>query len=380
MAELDPTLAPKSQLDGQLALREDIEKFMGQEDVARVMSFLAHDGSFTDNVYHAGGRNATIAMVEPRPTGYDAVQISGGAFISMGIESNKDTTHGIAFRDPNAPREILPPAQTEKQFTHSYHVAEDGKLVERNDHSPMGSYPQELADRKLAMTVRASKIPSDILIVPKVLGKYEFTGLSDGQGGNATALLFAVPQLGERTDTALVIPIFNAVAQRPELLREALAMYMPGIMQNLSLTGEVAADIHADGLVHNQLTLGNVLALETANGDNLIYVADWETANDIEPKDADLSKALDLTVAFRSFAGTVEALLERSDLTANEAHAICLEGLMVLIAGYRREDPQETYAAIQEQKELWFDALHIMRYGSVKAEEYEPTIKLLQSN
>lgn len=331
--EQDPELRAKPPLEGRLYVTPDVDSFVGPEDLANIKSFLRHDGSFEGEVFHAQGRNVTIPIVNPQ-TIYDAVQISGGAFIPLGVKSNTDTSHGfVAFS--SADREIKPPAQGDEQYTHTYQAVESGEVVRKQDQSPMGSYTQTLADYKLRMTAHAKKIDSETLFLPRPLGKYEFLGLPDGQGGNATALLFGVPFSGARTDSAIISWFFDYLDKNPDSLEEALNLYMPPVMQTLSMVGQVASDIHESGVIHNQLTLGNVLAIESKdeNPDKL-YVADWETARNTDPADKELSEMLDILVAFRSFAGTIDKLHSETDISDEKATSILQEGFMVLMAGY----------------------------------------------
>jgi hypothetical protein len=342
------------------------------------MSFLKHDGSYKDPLLHAHGRNVTIPLDRPLAGLFDAVQVSGGAYISMGIDGNAGLPHGVALVDPTTPRDIQPPAQGDTQFTHTYKAVEGDALVERSDKSPMGSYSQKLAERKLAMTVRALHIDSSILVVPHVIGKYEFFTLDDGQGGHPTALLFAVPAQGERTDSSIVTPLAGISVRKPELFKQTLNDFMPALTTTLFMIGNAAADIHEAGITHNQLTLGNVLVIQNSDQKPFIYVADWETANDIKAGQEDLSKLFDLTVAFRSFKGLTDHFCASDHLSDAESDKILVEGFISLMSGYARLPEQATAIFAEINYDLCAQALSSMRRAGNHASDYAPLLELVQ--
>lgn len=370
--EQDPQLRAKPPLEGELYVTPDVNSFIGPDDISIIRSFLRHDGSFDGEVFHAQGRNVTIPIAEPQTT-YDAIQISGGAFIPMGVSSN--TSAIVAFS--SADREIKPPAQGDEHYTHTYQAIEGGVLVKKQDCSPMGSYAQALADYKLRMTSHALNIESDVLFLPRPLGKYEFFDLPDGQGGNSTALLFGVPFLGARADSAIIAWFFDYVGKNPNDLDKALNQYMPPIMQTLSMIGRAASDIHKSGIIHNQLTLGNVLALESKdeNPDKL-YVADWETARVVEPADKELSEMLDLLVSFTSFSSTIDKLHSETNIGDEQATAILQEGLMVLMAGYHNLPLGIVSQYIRQNGEMWIDAFRAAYAGKNNADDLLKILEL----
>jgi hypothetical protein len=352
--------------------------FLDEDDLANIISFLQHDGSYNGDLLHANGRNVTVPLENPLISLYDSVQISGGAYIPMGISGNAELPHGIAIIDNSDKRDVLPPAQEDRQFTHTYHVVEGGKLVKRTDKSPMGSYSQKLADHKLAMTLRAVQIESNVLIVPGVIGKYEFYNLDDGQGGHPTALLFAVPALGERTDSAIVKHLADVAHNRPKLLQKALNEYMPPLMLSLLLLGRATADIHSSGYVHNQLTLGNALAIQNADQEYFIYVAAWETASEIKPGDEELSKLLDLTVAFRSFMGIIDNIKENAPLDQSHADSILSEALAMLLSGYCQLPHEAAIIYAENNTDLWAEAISVMFSPKSDLEGFKPAADLIE--
>lgn len=367
-------------LEGTLALRADIADFASQADIDNALSFLRHDGTFSGEPLHAAGRNVTMPLSGMLYAPYDAVQISGGAYIPMGVNSNSQARGGMVVRESTEPKDIYPPAQAPQRYTHTYSVVQGGVLKSRTDSSPMGSYTQKLADRKIAKTALAGKIASGNLVVPRVLGKYEYKELPDGMGGNATAILFAVPLGGLRADQAYVVPLMGAIQQRPDLLDTALDIYMPPIMKTLGMIGIVAADIHKAGIVHNQLTLGNVLPMQTESDGsrNLLYAADWETADNITEADKELLKALDLVVAFRSFSGGMERILSGSTNDQSRINPILLEGLMILVTSYAGINTGNLRALIDYDRKIWLDSLDAMLELSVDVDVFSPVLALIK--
>lgn len=373
--EQDPQLRAKPPLEGRLYMAPDADSFISPDDIANIIGFLRHDGSFDGEVFHAQGRNATIPVADPK-TIYDAIQISGGAFIPMGVSSNTATAHGIvAFSSED--REIMPPAQGNEQYTHRYQAIEGGKLVKKEDQSPMGSYAQWLAEYKFDMTADAAKIDSDILLLPQPLGKYEFHGLPDGQGGNATALVFGVPFSGARTDSAIISWFFDHVSKNPNDLNAALNQYMPPLMQTMSMIGRAASDIHRSGIIHNQLTLGNVLAIESRDEKpDRLYVADWETARAVDPADKELSEMLDLLVSYRSFSNTIDKLHADTDIGDEHATAILREAFIVLMAGYHNLPLEISAQYLRQNEEVWVDAFRAAYAGKSDVDDLLKISKL----
>jgi hypothetical protein len=358
----------------------DISAFAKPDDIEDVVRFLRHDGSFDGQVVHAIGRNVTLPLVEPPHPLYDSIQISGGAYIPMGVTTNSQARGSVITWDPTMPKEIHPPAEGSQRYTHTYSVLRDGALESHHDSSPLGSYTESLADQKIARTARAGKIDSERLVVPKVLGKYRFTNLSDGEGGNATALLFAVPLQGLRADQAYVAPLLDILQQRPDLLDAALDSYMPPIMKTLGMIGIAAADIHGAGVVHSQLTLGNVLPMQTRQpgSTDLIYVADWETATEIETKDENLLRVLDLVTAFRSFSGGVERILSEHNTGKDRITPILFEGFIVLISNYVGLSSEQITRSLRHHKRLWQDSLAAAMNLSDDVRTLSPLVDLME--
>lgn len=367
-------------LEGDLVLRSDIGRFAKPSDIEDVISFLRHDGSFERQLLHAAGRNVTMPLSEPPHPMYDSIQISGGAYIPMGVTSNTQARGGVVTWDPSQSKEIHPPAQGEQRYTHTYSVISNGVLESRHDSSPMGSYTCDLAEQKIARTARAGKIASQSFLVPRVLGKYVFADLPDGEDGNATALLFAVPVQGLRADQAYVAPLFDLLQKQPDLLDAALDKYMPLLMQTLGMIGMAAADIHAAGLVHNQLTLGNVLPLQSKQPDtpDFLYIADWETASEINAADEKLLRVLDLATAFRSFSGGVERVLSEHPHGHDRVYPILLEGLVVLISDYIGLSSEEITASVRQHRRLWQDSLAAAMTLSGDISVLNPLIELME--
>ena len=376
----DPEIlgAPPTPLEGQLYVTQYSGEYIDNNDLSKILNFLRHDGSYQGPVHHAHGRNVTIPLERPVSRLFDSVQVSGGAFIPMGINGNADLPHSVALVDPSTLKDIQPPAQGNTQFTHTYKIVEGDALVERADKSPMGSYSQKVADRKLAMTLRALQIDSSILKAPHVIGKYEFFTLDDGQGGHPTALLFAVPMKGERTDSNIVSPLASISAQKPELFLKALDDFMPHLASTLFMIGNVAADIHDAGMVHNQLTLGNVLAMENSDQQRSIYVADWETADEIKAGQEDFSKIFDLAIAFRSFTGMIDHFSASSHLDSIQSNGILVEGFISLMSGYARLPVQATAIFAEINFDFCGEALSAIRKAGSNATDYEPLMELIQ--
>lgn len=132
--------------EDNLYLVPDSSTWLGPQDVAGIYSFLRHDGSYDGALLHAAGRNATIPL-ENAHAPYDAVQISGGAYIPLGISSNADTKNGIVEFNPSELK-VLPPTTAEGMYTHEYSKYAEGKIVMCQDMSPKGSYSQAMADKK----------------------------------------------------------------------------------------------------------------------------------------------------------------------------------------------------------------------------------------
>lgn len=378
MSDPEALSSRRSPLEGQLYLTQYAGEYIGNDDLSRVLNFLHHDGSYQGPLLHANGRNVTIPLEQPVSGLFDAIQVSGGAYISIGISGNADLPHSVALIDPSTPREVKPPSQGDKQFTHTYKVVEGDTLVERADKSPMGSYSQRLAERKLAMTVRALHIDSNILVVPHVIGKYEFPTLDDGQGGHPTALLFAVPMQGERTDSSVITPIAGISVHKPELFLKALDDFMPHLTTTLFMIGSAAADIHDAGIVHNQLTLGNVLVIENSDRQPFIYVADWETADDIRAGEEDFSKIIDLAVAFRSFKGLTDHFRAGNHLDNAQSNGVLIEGFISLMSGYTRLPTQATAIFAEINYDLCSEALSSIRNTGNNAADYAPMLALIQ--
>lgn len=365
-------------LSGHFTIRSDFDDFLGARVLDDVHSLLRHDGSFDERlVLTSGGRNVVIPSGRTNGV-FNAVQISGGAFIDLGVSSNSEGE--IPGLIPIVTDELVieAPAQSDDLYEHTYNIVEQGRLVHVTDTSPKGSYNAKIAERKRSFTVAAESIPSSVLVVPKYLGSFVFDNLPDGEGGNATALLFSVPLDGQRSDTQLMLPAINAAITRdPEIFNSTMNILAPKFYDTLRLLGRVASDIHAQGVIHNQLHLGNVLRIETPT-DPQLYVADWETCYIPSHIDAPLARATELSAAFKSYAVTAKAFGEIGLNNATRAQFLH-EGLWRLLAGYRGMDVADAYRLIKSSPDLYERAFLTMYNGSDDPAEYESVAELFNT-
>jgi hypothetical protein len=291
-------------------------------------------------VYNAGGRNYYIPL--PDEVGpYDALQVAGGGNFDLGITSNAGVEDNIVYPEADEEaRVISPPSETAGLFTGYTCFYEDGKLVEKPNVNPVGSYTAESANRKIEQTQAAFGLLAASgagVITPMYAGKFEYD-VTDQFGEPQTAILMLVPSMGRRFDSKLLLPL-NALrmGKAPEpgaqFAKELKPYHQAVILPRLFSIGWGIAAIHQEGLIHHQLTPGNTDALKS---DNVLvpYVTDWDTMT--VPNDADRprSQAVDIAVALQAASTGLKRLLRLEVIDEKTVADLILETSLNLLNGY----------------------------------------------
>lgn len=330
----------RESLDGDLHMNRQIGEQLGNEFVEGVDHALRFDHDQRLSIYNAGGRNYYIPL--PEAVGpYDALQVAGGGNFDLGITSNADVEDSIV--DPVAAgdeRVIYPPSETAGLFIGYTHYYEDGKLVEKPNVNPVGSYTAESANRKIENTRLAFGTLAASgagVIIPMYAGKFEY-GIPDQAGGPQTAILMLVPSMGRRLDSKILLPL-NAVRSgiAPEpggpFTEQLIPFYRASILPRLFSVGYGIATTHNVGFVHHQLTPGNTDAL---NSDGVLvpYITDWDTMTTPDDADKSRSQAVDMLVAFQSASNGLRRMSRTELIDQPTAARLILETSLSLLKGY----------------------------------------------
>lgn len=331
MGELDRPLPIPP--EGTLSWRQDIEKYLAPLDRDRALSLLAHDGTFHEEPLSANGRNVTLPLKTVLNPYYDCMQISGGVYMPIETAGN-DNPYFIRITHLKPGQGIQPP-DFSRYYTHTYTTVSGNEFVTNSDRSPMGAYAQRVAERKIKFTSRASYIDETIL-TPLVLGLYSYTEHDDGEGGNPTAIILATLFGGTRADETFVKPFINEALANPDKLEAVLERHLDDQCYTLESMGYAASKIHSAGLIHNQLTFGNVQQIRVKDPTKrFLYVADWETTEDAQTDGIDPQKAHDIFLAFKSFQNTIGFIMDRAGGNDPARYLeLSREGLRAVMSGY----------------------------------------------
>lgn len=329
-------------LDGNLYLVPGVADMLGMEFLESLYGMLRYDTDRDDSlpIHRAAGRNYTVPL--PRQFGaYNGLQVAGGGNYDLGIRSNDDVGNAVLLIFNDSPEHIIePPSEHSGLFTGYTTYYEGGDMVEKANINPVGSYSAQSAKRKIDNTTQAHRAlrESDPGVwTPLYVGRFEYD-VADQNGDPQTAMLFLVPQLGERFDELLLRPLRYAVLNGdetdPNFDRNFRERYLEVLAPCFRGFGLGLAATHLSNLNHNQPTAGNVAVFKLADGGVLPYVADWDTMTQPPAEDVAMSRALDVGIAIRSSASVIFALFEQGSI--NEKSARYAMGMTVIgiLEGY----------------------------------------------
>ncbi len=307
---------------------------LGEVDRERMLDFLSFRQGFPgDEITSATGRSVFFPLKEPFGP-YDSLQVSGAGFVDMGIVSN-DTPVVMVKVDIQG-KVIEPPRVGRKLFSHQTTYVVDGRLVEEEVRSPMGSYTEAAAIEKFTKTMEMFKsIHSDApFLLPLPIGRAVYSEISDGQGGGQSALVFACPVGGIRAEVLVGGFLAAGLGMNGEVRPDGSGMIISELMLTLMEMGRAHRFLHDRGLCHYQLTMGNVSPVLRHSEGGLLCVYDWETVRPVDETDPMLAMALDSSVPIRSYAEIMKLAMTVSGLNENMVVSLGYSGFINYLMGY----------------------------------------------
>lgn len=287
-------------LDGQLYMQRSVHELVDNgylEAINGMLRFRSQDLP----IVSAAGRNYHVPL--PEPVGdYDCLQVAGGGNLDLGVRTNDGIPHGIVavpFTEGQA--QVIEPPSSEL-FTSYTTYYENGGLVDKTNANPVGSYTERSASRKIANTLAAAEHMRSAgyeVLAPIYAGKFVYD-VPDQNGENQTAMLLLVPSMGQRFESTLLSPITSLASgyEVPEFFEESLGAYYQQVLgDKFQRIGQAIAVLHTQGLNHNQPTPGNVAILDYEDGTSTPYVTDWDTMTIPTSSDAEMARALDVSIA-----------------------------------------------------------------------------------
>ena len=287
------SLGRSSIFNGDPELTEKLQNTLAFEDGTRFKD---------ESVINVEGRNIFIKLDSPEITLYDTIQLSGCGHI---IPPHTGNERSVVVTKINPDTQLIQPPRTftegDTLYTHTtdYFDSEaDGLMASTVDLSPIGGYAHALAVRKWDNTARAhSALLGSNVFTPLQQGFVDYPNAVDQTGAAQRGIISLVPNGGRRLGQDF-LPLLGSAKCSDEILR----YYLDFLSPKLRAVGLAAYIIHTEsGFVHNQLTAGNVdPSFTDKDGQQVTFVADWETPTKIDPVYSNEMRALDILKTVRS--------------------------------------------------------------------------------
>ncbi|MFO0970752.1 MAG: hypothetical protein U0520_00160 [Candidatus Saccharimonadales bacterium] len=297
-----------AQIDEPLEIEPTVfrSSVFGQDEPysdALINSLSFSKGAFKpETILYVEGRNYFVDLQDRARGVYDTLQVSGAGYIQPSQARNAH--NGLIITTAATGVQVIQPPQPYHDgsalyahITDYYDPSEESLLRKVVDHSPMGGYAHDLAIRKWVHMRKAERLFADSnVLVPLCQGYVDFPQVVDQLGESQRGIISLVPNKGNRLNRDLT-PLLGYVDSPSKAGR----YYSDIVAKKMYATGLAAATVHASGLVHNQLTAGNVdPSFTRQDGSDVVFVADWETPTEIIPEDDLQMRALDVMKTIRS--------------------------------------------------------------------------------